>query len=90
MSPGVSALLAEKADCLTTAPIPYGDTFELEFWPGTIHVDSPVLDRISKPSPVFFKTGLLQHRVSLLPLPQHENVDLLVPRLHGKDGAFAR
>ena len=39
----VSALLAEKANCLVAAPIPYGDTLELDFWPGTVHVESPVL-----------------------------------------------
>jgi len=38
-----SRIIAEKADCLVVAPLPYGDTLELDFWPGTVHVDPPVL-----------------------------------------------
>lgn len=39
----VSGLLAEAADCLTAAPLPYGDTLELDFWPGNVHVDPSAL-----------------------------------------------
>ncbi len=79
----VSALLAEKADCLTTAPIPYGDTFELDFWPGTVHVDPPVLGSyLEAVARSFLKQGfsnivfLSCHSLNM------KTVDLLCRRLH--------
>jgi creatinine amidohydrolase len=79
----VSALLAEKADCLTTAPIPYGDTFELDFWPGTVHVDSSVLGSyLEAVARSFLKQGfsnivfLSCHSLNM------KTVDLLCRRLH--------
>lgn len=79
----VSALLAEKADCLTTAPIPYGDTFELDFWPGTVHVDSPILGSyLEAVARSFLKHGF----ANIVFLSCHslnmKTVDLLCRRLH--------
>ncbi len=79
----VSALLAEKTDCLTTAPIPYGDTFELDFWPGTVHVDSTVLGSyLEAVARSFLKQGF----ANIVFLSCHslnmKTVDLLCRRLH--------
>jgi len=79
----ISTLLAEKADCLTTAPIPYGDTFELDFWPGTVHVDSPVLGSyLEAVARSFLKQGF----TNIVFLSCHslnmKTVDLLCRRLH--------
>jgi len=38
-----SLRIAEKANCLVSPPIPFGDTYELDFWPGNVHVDAPIL-----------------------------------------------
>ncbi len=79
----VSALLAEKADCLTTAPIPYGDTFELEFWPGTIHVDSPVLGSyLEAVARSFLKQGFFNIVFLSCHSLNMKTVDLLCRRLH--------
>ncbi len=79
----VSELLAGKADCLTTAPIPYGDTFELDFWPGTVHVESPVLGSyLEAVARSFLKQGF----ANIVFLSCHslnmKTVDLLCRRLH--------
>ena len=79
----VSELLAEKADCLAAPPLPYGDTFELDFWPGNIHVDAPVLGSyLEAVARSFLRHGfdtivfLCCHSLDM------KTVDLLCRRLH--------
>ena len=39
----VSRKLGERTNSLVAPAIPYGDTAELDFWPGTVSVDTPTL-----------------------------------------------
>ncbi|MCE1196659.1 creatininase family protein [bacterium] len=79
----VAGLLAEAADCLTTAPLPYGDTLELDFWPGTVHVDSAVLGTYLE---AVARSFLRQGFANIVFLCCHslnmKAVDLLCRRLH--------
>lgn len=79
----LSQRLAEAADCLSAAPIPYGDTYELDFWPGTVHVDAPALaSYIEAVARSFLKQGfaniifLCCHSLTM------KSVDLVCRRLH--------
>jgi creatinine amidohydrolase len=79
----VSILLAEKADCLAAAPIPYGDTFELDFWPGTVHVDAPVLGSyLEAVARAFLKQGLANIAFLCCHSLDMKAIDLVCRRLH--------
>lgn len=39
----VSVLLGQKTDSLVAPAVPYGDTLELDFWPGTVCLETEVL-----------------------------------------------
>ena len=79
----VSALLAEKANCLVAAPIPYGDTFELDFWPGTVHVEAPVLGSyIESVAISFLKQGFANLVFFCCHSLDMKAIDLVCRRLH--------
>ena len=39
----IAERVARKADCLVAPAIPYGDTAELDFWPGTVNIGTETL-----------------------------------------------
>ncbi len=79
----VSALLAQKANCLVAAPIPYGDTFELDFWPGTVHVDAPVLGSyIESVATSFLRQGFANLVFFCCHSLDMKAIDLVCRRLH--------
>lgn len=83
----VSLLLAESADCLTTAPLPYGDTLELDFWPGTVHVDAAALGSyLESVTRSFLKQGFARIVFLCCHSLTMKAVDLLCRRLH-REGA---
>ncbi|HWP67745.1 MAG TPA: creatininase family protein [Rectinemataceae bacterium] len=79
----VSELLAEKADCLAAPPLPYSDTFELDFWPGNVHVDSPVLGSyLGAVARSFLRQGFANIVFLCCHSLDMKTVDLLCRRLH--------
>jgi len=79
----VSLLLAEKSNCLAAAPIPYGDTYELDFWPGTVHVDAPVLGSyIESVAISFLKQGFANLVFFCCHSLDMKAIDLVCRRLH--------
>ncbi len=85
-----SLAIAERANCLVAPPLPYADTLELNFWPGTVHagpeVLSPYLEAAARS---YLRMGfstlifLACHSLNL------KTVDLLCRRLHA-EGANVR
>jgi creatinine amidohydrolase len=81
----VAAELAAKAGGLAAPAIPYGDTLELDFWPGTVNVPpgvlGPYLEAVARS---FIRRG----EVSIVFLCTHslnlKSVDLLCRRLHAE------
>lgn len=39
----ISAILGERTETLVAPAVPFGDTLELDFWPGTVCIDSDIL-----------------------------------------------
>lgn len=79
----VAGRIAEAADCLTTAPLPYGDTLELDFWPGTIDVPpavlGPYLEAVARS---FLRQGFANIAFLCCHSLNMKTVDLLCRRLH--------
>lgn len=90
---GTDLIVAEKAsneiavlaDCLVAPPLPYADTLELDFWPGTVHAGpealSPYLEAAARS---YLRMGfstlvfLACHSLNM------KTVDLLCRRLHAE------
>ncbi len=42
----VSVLIGQIADSLVAPAVPYGDTMELDYWPGTVCIDTGILTKL--------------------------------------------
>jgi len=75
--------IAALADCLVAPPLPYADTLELDFWPGTVHAGpealSPYLEAAAKS---YVKMGFSSLVFLACHSPNMKTVDVLCRRLH--------
>ena len=79
----VSLLIAEKSDCLVAPPVPFGDTLELDFWPGTVHVDPAALGSyLEAAARSFFRHGIANVVFFCCHSPSMKTVDLVCRRLY--------
>ncbi len=83
-----AARIAALAPCIAAPAIPYGDTRELDFWPGSVDVPPDVLGPyVEAVARSFLRQGftgivfLCTHSLNL------KTVDLLCRRLHGEGHA---
>jgi creatinine amidohydrolase len=90
---GTDLIVAEKAsleiatlaDCLVAPPLPYADTLELDFWPGTVHAGPEALSLyLEAAARSYQRMGF----TTLIFLACHslnmKSVDLLCRRLHAE------
>jgi creatinine amidohydrolase len=79
----VSVLIADEADCLVAPPVPFGDTLELDFWPGTVHVDPVALGGyLEAAARSFFRHGIANVVFFCCHSPTMKTVDLVCRRLN--------
>ncbi len=85
----VGAALAAKVGCLAAPAIPYGDTQELDFWPGTVDIPPEVLGPYAEAAArSFLKSGALGLAFLCTHSLNMKSIDLACRRLY-RDGLRA-